>query len=118
MRDGGDDGIRTHCLYIANVALYQLSYTPVRTKVYLAQGGEFSACGCALGFFPPVIAIKIVIEVEVFRATRARNPMTAIIFFESAAFQMGDPMGNMAVIALFTDKAVGRRIGHEAHIGH
>jgi hypothetical protein len=26
--DGGGDGIRTHCLYIANVALYQLSYTP------------------------------------------------------------------------------------------
>ena len=26
-RSGGD-GIRTHCLYIANVALYQLSYTP------------------------------------------------------------------------------------------
>jgi hypothetical protein len=25
---GGGDGIRTHCLYIANVALYQLSYTP------------------------------------------------------------------------------------------
>jgi hypothetical protein len=24
----GGDGIRTHCLYIANVALYQLSYTP------------------------------------------------------------------------------------------
>ena len=27
---GGDDGIRTHDLYIANVALYQLSYTPKR----------------------------------------------------------------------------------------
>src|ERR1035437_4563876 len=27
LRSGGD-GIRTHCLYIANVALYQLSYTP------------------------------------------------------------------------------------------
>jgi hypothetical protein len=25
---GGGDGIRTHGLYIANVALYQLSYTP------------------------------------------------------------------------------------------
>src|SRR5665213_1004511 len=25
---GGGDGSRTHCLYIANVALYQLSYTP------------------------------------------------------------------------------------------
>ena len=25
---GGGDGIRTHDLYIANVALYQLSYTP------------------------------------------------------------------------------------------
>jgi len=27
-RFGGGDGIRTHCLYIANVALYRLSYTP------------------------------------------------------------------------------------------
>jgi hypothetical protein len=25
---GGGDGIRTHGLYIANVALYRLSYTP------------------------------------------------------------------------------------------
>ena len=27
---GGGDGIRTHGLYIANVALCQLSYTPAR----------------------------------------------------------------------------------------
>ena len=34
---GGGDGIRTHCLYIANVALYQLSYTPEEAPT-LAQG--------------------------------------------------------------------------------
>ena len=34
---GGGDGIRTHCLYIANVALYQLSYTPEEVST-LAQG--------------------------------------------------------------------------------
>ncbi len=34
---GGGDGIRTHCLYIANVALYQLSYTPEGLPT-LAQG--------------------------------------------------------------------------------
>ena len=34
---GGGDGIRTHCLYIANVALYQLSYTP-EEALTLAQG--------------------------------------------------------------------------------
>src|SRR5664280_1371071 len=33
----GGDGIRTHCLYIANVALYQLSYTPEGVPT-LAQG--------------------------------------------------------------------------------
>jgi hypothetical protein len=33
----GGDGIRTHCLYIANVALYQLSYTPEEV-ITLAQG--------------------------------------------------------------------------------
>jgi hypothetical protein len=33
---GGGDGIRTHCLYIANVALYQLSYTPEEVCI-LAQ---------------------------------------------------------------------------------
>jgi Zn-dependent protease with chaperone function len=32
----GGDGIRTHCLYIANVALYQLSYTPEEVST-LAQ---------------------------------------------------------------------------------
>jgi len=35
LRSGGD-GIRTHCLYIANVALYQLSYTPEEVST-LAQ---------------------------------------------------------------------------------
>jgi hypothetical protein len=34
---GGGDGIRTHCLYIANVALYQLSYTPEEVST-LAEG--------------------------------------------------------------------------------
>jgi hypothetical protein len=36
----GGDGIRTHCLYIANVALYQLSYTPeeVPTLAQRASG--------------------------------------------------------------------------------
>jgi hypothetical protein len=34
---GGGDGIRTHCLYIANVALYQLSYTPEEVST-LPQG--------------------------------------------------------------------------------
>ncbi len=36
---GGGDGIRTHCLYIANVALYQLSYTPEET-FSLTQGAS------------------------------------------------------------------------------
>jgi hypothetical protein len=43
---GGGDGIRTHCLYIANVALYQLSYTPEEVST-LPQGAA------ALGFALP-----------------------------------------------------------------
>ena len=41
---GGGDGIRTHCLYIANVALYQLSYTPegVPTLAQGVAGGRFA----------------------------------------------------------------------------
>ena len=36
---GGGDGIRTHGLYIANVALCQLSYTPVGAPRYSMAGG-------------------------------------------------------------------------------
>jgi hypothetical protein len=43
---GGGDGIRTHCLYIANVALYQLSYTPEEVST-LPQGAT------TLGFALP-----------------------------------------------------------------
>ena len=37
---GGGDGIRTHCLYIANVALYQLSYTPAKGQFTRSRSGS------------------------------------------------------------------------------
>jgi hypothetical protein len=50
----GGDGIRTHCLYIANVALYQLSYTPEEVPT-LAQGAA------RLRFAPPTnVAIRFI----------------------------------------------------------
>ena len=41
---GGGDGIRTHGLYIANVALCQLSYTPDEQTGYPIEPG-FRKCG-------------------------------------------------------------------------
>ena len=52
---GGGDGIRTHCLYIANVALYQLSYTPEEVST-LPQGAT------RLGFALPGLGRLWLIE--------------------------------------------------------
>ena len=49
---GGGDGIRTHCLYIANVALYQLSYTP-EEALTLAQRAA------RLGLTLPRVVFKV-----------------------------------------------------------
>jgi hypothetical protein len=75
---GGGDGSRTHCLYIANVALYQLSYTPgcvgqtsrrriapddgagSRSDRCAAQGGEVE-----VEVEVEVVVVVVVIEVEV-----------------------------------------------------
>jgi hypothetical protein len=54
---GGGDGIRTHCLYIANVALYQLSYTPEEVPT-LAQGAA------GLRFALPTNVAVIFVEIR------------------------------------------------------
>ena len=48
--NGGGDGIRTHCLYIANVALYQLSYTPEEVS-------NFSPRPDGAGFALPAVVV-------------------------------------------------------------
>gem|GEM_PF-2285398 len=58
-RSGGD-GIRTHCLYIANVALYQLSYTPEEVTT-LAQGPAGLCFATPAGFTLWLVELVVVL---------------------------------------------------------
>ena len=63
--NGGGDGIRTHGLYIANVALYQLSYTPGAPRIvglpdapeglFCGPGPVLCSAGCGSGYLEVVV---------------------------------------------------------------
>jgi hypothetical protein len=61
-RSGGD-GIRTHCLYIANVALYQLSYTPEEVTILTQRASTLRlAIPCDPRFWIVEFCVQFIFE--------------------------------------------------------
>ena len=58
---GGGEGNRTLDLYIANVALCQLSYTPVEGRVYPRRKALLARCDVA-GLVPPTVVSPAIIR--------------------------------------------------------